>query len=213
MRATLFHLVCVACWLGFGRGRPGGGRYPTHPPSQPASQQHTPMYSRLFVVVVVVSHIYILYMLHITDRQTDRDRSIDLCLFSLSLSLYIVLVLVACTLSHPPPHDSRRACVYVCAFGSLSSNASDVPITGHVYIDRGAEDKQQAHTATTQTHHDALLGACCVCVYVLVCPAAKLPSEVDGSKYVPSRRRPPAATRAAGRQACRTGTHLPTMLL
>jgi len=42
--------------------------------------------------------------------------------------------------------------------------------------------------------------ACCVCV--LVCPAAKLPSEVDGSKYVPSRRRRPlAATRAAGRRA------------
>jgi hypothetical protein len=47
--------------------------------------------------------------------------------------------------------------------------------------------------------------ACCVCV--LVCPAAKLPSEVDGSKYVPSRRRRPlAATRAAGRQACRRQT-------
>src|SRR5690606_16161929 len=41
--------------------------------------------------------------------------------------------------------------------------------------------------------------ACCVCV--LVCPAAKLPSEGDGSKYVPSRCRPLAATRAAGRRA------------
>ena len=77
--------------------------------SQPASQQHTPMYSRLFVVVV--SHIYYyIYMLHITDRQTEIDRSLSI----LSLSLYIVLVLVACTLSHPPPHDSRRACVYAC---------------------------------------------------------------------------------------------------
>ena len=185
------------------------GTPPTKPASQPAT--HTNVFAFVCCCCCCFTYIYYICSTSQTDRQRSIDRSISV--YSLSLSLYIVLVLVACTLSHPPPHDSRRACVYVCAFGSLSSNASDVPITGHVYIDRGAEDKQQAHTATTQTHHDALLGACCVCVYVLVCPAAKLPSEVDGSKYVPSRRRPPAATRAAGRQACRTGTHLPTMLL
>lgn len=44
---------------------------------------------------------------------------------------------------------------------------------------------------------------------VLVCPAAKLPSEVDGSKYVPSRRRPLAATRAAGRRAGQARTFPP----
>ncbi len=212
MCATLFHLVCVACWLGFGRGRPGGGRlYPTHP-SQPASQPAT--HTNVFAFVCCCCFTYILLYIYAPHhRQTDRDRSISV--YSLSLSIHS---LGSCCLHTLAPTTTRLAscvcvCVYVCAFGSLSSNASDVPITGHVYIDRGAEDKQQAHTATTQTHHDALLGACCVCVYVLVCPAAKLPSEVDGSKYVPSRRRPPAATRAAGRQACRTGTHLPTMLL
>jgi hypothetical protein len=42
--------------------------------------------------------------------------------------------------------------------------------------------------------------ACCVCV--LVCPAAKLPSEVDGSKYVPSRR-PPARLLPQEQQAGR----------
>lgn len=51
----------------------------------------------------------------------------------------------------------------------------------------------------------ALLGAGhgVLCVCVLVCPAAKLPSEVDGSKYVPSRRRrrPLACCHKSSRQA------------
>jgi hypothetical protein len=89
----LFHLVCVAhtllslAWFEGGGGKWRAGtvyqRATTSQPSQPSQQrnatQHTPMYSRLFVVV---SHIN-KYMLHITDRQTSIDRSIDL---SLSLS-------------------------------------------------------------------------------------------------------------------------------
>jgi len=125
--AIPFSVCCLLARFG-GGGR--GTRVPAAPlPAQPASQQHTPMYSRLFVVV---SHIYIYIC---STSHTDRHRSISVCLYS--LSLYIVLVLVACTLSHHHHHHTTRAvrvyaCVCVCAFGSLSSNASDVPITGHI---------------------------------------------------------------------------------
>jgi hypothetical protein len=127
--AIPFSVCCLLARFG-GGGR--GTRVPAAPlPAQPACQQHTPMYSRLFVVV---SHIYI-YIYICSTSHTDRHRSISVCLYS--LSLYIVLVLVACTLSHHHHHHTTRAvrvyaCVCVCAFGSLSSNASDVPITGHI---------------------------------------------------------------------------------
>ena len=85
------------------------------PASQP-SQQHTHQCIRV-CLFVVVSHIYIIYAPHHTDRQTDRHRSIDrsLSILSLSLSLSIHSLGSCClhTLT-PPPHDSRRARVCVC---------------------------------------------------------------------------------------------------
>src|SRR3989344_5260478 len=124
-----FSVRCLLAWLSwFGAA---AARWPVPPQaSQPASQQHTPMYSRLFVVA---SHIYIyiyiyIYAPHHTDRQRHRSTSL-----SLSISIHSLFSCCLHTLT-PPPHDSRHACVCVCAFGSLSSNASDVPITGHIMI-------------------------------------------------------------------------------
>ena len=111
--------VCVA-WLGLALlvWEGGGRRWPVpHTPSQPASPASNTHTNVFAFVCLLLFHIYILYMLHITqtDRQTDIDRSIDLCLFSLSLSLSIHSLGSCClhTLT-PPPHDSRRARVCVC---------------------------------------------------------------------------------------------------
>ena len=101
--------VCVA-WLGLALlvWEGGGRRWPVpHTPSQPASPASNTHTNVFAFVCLLLFHIYILYMLHIT--QTDRHRSI-----SLSLSLYIVLVLVACTLSHHHHHTTRAVRVYVC---------------------------------------------------------------------------------------------------
>src|SRR5690606_2017862 len=114
---TLFR-SCLA-WLGSlglgGRGPAVAGTPHPKPASQP-SQQHTHQCIRV-CLFVVVSHIYIIYAPHHTDRQTDRHRSIDRSLsilsLSLSLSLYIFLFLVACTLSHHH-HTTRAVRVYVC---------------------------------------------------------------------------------------------------
>lgn len=153
-------------------------------------------------------------MLHITDRQTDRDRSISVYSLSLSLSLHS---LGSCCLHTLAPTTTRLAscvCVCVCIWLPFEQCFRRPDNRPHIYyIDRGAEDKQQAHTATTtQTHHDALLGRCCVCVVcigVSCCEAAVRGGRVEIRAVPP----PPACCHKSSRQACRTGTHLPTMLL
>jgi hypothetical protein len=200
----------VRCLLGFGRGRPGGGRYPTHQASQPAT--HTNVFA---FVCCCFTYIYIyiyIYMLHITDRQTEIDRSLSI--LSLSLSLHS---LGSCCLHTLAPTTTRLAscvCVCVCIWLPFEQCFRRPDNRPHIYyIDRGAEDKQQAHTATTtQTHHDALLGRCCVCVVcigVSCCEAAVRGGRVEIRAVPP----PPACCHKSSRQACRTGTHLPTMLL
>jgi hypothetical protein len=209
---VLFHLVCVA-WLGLALlvWEGGGRRWPVpHTPSQPAnpaSNTHTNVFA---FVCLLLFHIYILYMLHITqtDRQTDIDRSIDLCLFSLSLSLslYIVLVLVACTLSHHH-HTTRAVRVYVCVciwlpFEQCFRHPDNRPHND--IICRGQTTGAHRHHSNAPRH--ALLGAghgvLCVCIGVSCCEAAVRGGRVE-IRAVPPPARPLAATRAAGRQACR----------
>jgi hypothetical protein len=178
------------------------------PASQP-SQQHTHQCIRV-CLFVVVSHIYIIYAPHHTDRQTDRHRSIDRSLsilsLSLSLSLYIVLVLVACTLSHHH-HTTRAVRVYVCVciwlpFEQCFRHPDNRPHND--IICRGQTTGAHRHHSNAPRH--ALLGAghgvLCVCIGVSCCEAAVRGGRVE-IRAVPPPARPLAATRAAGRQACR----------
>jgi len=176
------------------------------PASQP-SQQHTHQCIRV-CLFVVVSHIYIIYAPHHTDRQTDRHRSIDrsLSILSLSLSLYIVLVLVACTLSHHH-HTTRAVRVYVCVciwlpFEQCFRHPDNRPHND--IICRGQTTGAHRHHSNAPRH--ALLGAghgvLCVCIGVSCCEAAVRGGRVE-IRAVPPPARPLAATRAAGRQACR----------
>ena len=196
-------------WLSwFGREGAGGGRYPTPQASQPAQPAtHTPMYSRLFVCCCFTYIYYICSTSHRqTDRQTSIDRSISVYSLSLSLSLYIVLVLVACTLSHHH-HTTRAVRVYVCVciwlpFEQCFRHPDNRPHND--IICRGQTTGAHRHHSNAPRH--ALLGAghgvLCVCIGVSCCEAAVRGGRVE-IRAVPPPARPLAATRAAGRQACR----------
>src|SRR5690606_42101352 len=160
-------------------------------------------------VCLLLFHIYILYMLHITqtDRQTDIDRSIDLCLFSLSLSLS--LYTYSCFLLPAHSHTTTTrlapcACMCVCAFGSLSSNASDVPITGHIMIIIMPRTNNRRTPRHSNTPRHALLGAghgvLCVCIGVSCCEAAVRGGRVEIRAVPPP---PPACCHKTRRQTCR----------
>lgn len=139
-------------------------------------------------------------MLHIT--QTDRHRSMSV--YSLSLSIHSLGSCCLHTLTPPPPHDSRRACVCVCAFGSLSSNASDVPITGHIMIIIMPRTNNRRTPRHSNTPRHALLGAghgvLCVCIGVSCCEAAVRGGRVEIRAVPPP---PPACCHKSSRQTCR----------
>jgi hypothetical protein len=197
------------------------GTAPPPPPppqaSKPVSQQHTPMYSRLFVF-----HIYI-YICSTSHRQTDRHRSIDrsLSILSLSLSLYIVLVLVACTLSHHHHHHTTRAVrvyVRVCVciwlpFEQCFRRPDNRPHNDIIDMPRTNNRRTPRHSNAPR---HALLGAghgvLCVCIGVSCCEAAVRGGRVEIRAVPPP---PPACCHKGSRQAGmqETGTHLPTMVL
>ena len=117
-QSMLFHLVCVvALGLGSWFGSSGGGgpavagTAPPPPPQQTSKPAQPATHTNVFAFVCCFT--YILYMLHIT--QTDRHRSI-----SLSLSIHSLGSCCLHTLTPPPPHDSRRACVCVCVYVHLA---------------------------------------------------------------------------------------------
>ena len=213
----LFHLVCVACWLGswFGRGPPAVAGTPPPQASKPASQQHTHQCIRVCLFVCCFTYIYI-YIYIYAPHHTDRQTSIDVCLFS--LSLYIVLVLVACTLSHHHHHHhtTRAVRVYVCVciwlpFEQCFRRPDNRPHNDNNH----AEDKQQAHTAPLKhTTPRPIRGGAwrVVCVYWCVL-LRSCRQRWTGRNTC----RPAAAARLLPQEqqadVQETGTHLPTMLL
>ncbi len=125
---VLFHLVCVARSLGLAVVVVGW-RTSRHyqPTNQPTSQPAT--HTNVFAFVCLLFHTYIyICMCSTSHRQTET---------SISLSIHSLGSCCLHTLAHcHHHHHTTRAvrvccvCVRVCAFGSLSSNASDVLITG-----------------------------------------------------------------------------------
>jgi len=208
--AIPFSVCCLLARFG-GGGR--GTRVPAAPlPAQPASQQHTPMYSRLFVVV---SHIYIyIYMLHITHRQT----SIDICLSIFSLSIHSLGSCCLHTLTPPPPpHDSRRACVCVCVcvciwlpFEQCFRRPDNRPHIMIIIMPRTNNRRTPPLKRTTPRPIRAVL-CCVVCVYWCVLLRSCRQRWTGRNTCRPAAARLLPQEQQAGMQE--TGTHLPTMLL